>query len=137
MKFSLTMTAAPLIVGPAYAAGLLDDINRDIGRAIEKAAQDTGRAVEKAAQDTGKEIEKVAKIVDARSFVHDLSTKSDDELVSLILSNDPCSEVDCHGVPTDVARQAVGIVRTQKQNIVDLEVRLKPGLQSSALVSPF
>ncbi len=123
MKFSLTMTAAFLIAGPAYAGGLFDDLSRDIGRSVEQATHDTGKAVEKAAQDAGKAVEKAGRSIDAQSFVHDLSTKAEDELVSLNLSIDPCSEVDCHGVPSDIARQAVGIVRTQKQNLVDLEVR--------------
>jgi hypothetical protein len=124
MRIPFTVGVAALsIAGPAYAAGLFGDINIDIGKAVERAAQDTGKAIEKASQDTGHVVEKGGKLVDPKSLVQDLNSKSDDELLSLTLSADPCSEVDCHGVPSDIARQAVGIVRTQKQTFIDLEVR--------------
>lgn len=116
----LVVVTALSMTGVAQARGLFDDLNANMGREIEKAAQDTGAAVEKAARDTGHAIEKGG--FDAKSLVHDLTSKPEDELLSFSLSPDMCAEIDCHGVPSDIAQRAVSVVLAQKQNIVDLEV---------------
>jgi hypothetical protein len=128
MRIPLLVAAALSTTSPAYAAGFFEDVTkslneavRDTDRAIEKGTQDTGKAIEKGAQATGHTIEK--KAFDANSFIQNLLKKTDDELLSLTLSIEPCSEVDCRGLPNEIARQAITLVRTQKQSEIDLEVR--------------
>jgi hypothetical protein len=65
--------------------------------------------------------EQAARPKKIHSLLENLSHKSDDELLELTF--EPCLEVDCQGLPSDVARQAVNLVRSEKQNQVDLEVR--------------
>lgn len=97
---------------------------KDAGEAANKAVQEATKIIEKTLHDAElARNDRRVQSANSRLFLKDLVDKDDEELLALSLAADPCLEVECHGVRPDIARQAVNVIRAQKQIEVDLGVR--------------
>jgi hypothetical protein len=106
----------------ARARGIFEDIGGAIGKAVE----DAGATIEKpntplrgAIQET-----KPEHLQDAKAVYRDLiKNRSLEDLISLSVMTNPCTDIDCHGLAPDAATRLVSSALLQEQALSDALLR--------------
>jgi hypothetical protein len=136
MRYRASWIATSLLAGlilanPAWAGGFLGELVRPFdpqaAKAIDDAHRQLGEAFEHAAAP--------ATAADIKMLMHDLSSKSEEDLLSLSFSLDLCSEIDCHNVPLQIVGRLVRSTLDRNQAMVDLDVRKAQAVAAIASAS--
>ncbi|MFG5121818.1 hypothetical protein [Methylorubrum sp. POS3] len=133
MKLLLAFGAIILAYPLSANAGFFDRAFRDIGRiqaeqqlqlknAIDQIEEQKRRqALEKAEKD--KQAPPPPPRIDSAALSKMLVSKSSDELLTLSIEPNICSTINCHGIDAAVVRNLINTVRTDKQLIIDTEIK--------------